>query len=143
MQCPRNLVILLKTGTAAEDFRQPELTNCTFHVTNLALRRRGSLDPLRWLPSNTADHVSMSESLGCPLLRFRTERRRNRLRDPRVERRCPAGDNQVVVVVVASARPGIAVAGTRPRKRRVCTQRRRHLIKRITLLAINDLWLCM
>ena len=73
MQGPGDLVILLEAWAASKNLRQPELTNSTLHVANLALAGRGSLDPLGRLPPNTADHVGMGESLGGPLLWFRAE----------------------------------------------------------------------
>lgn len=68
MQSPRSLVVLLKTGAAAEDLGEPELPDGALHVGDFALGGSGSLDPLRRLTADTADHVGMSERLGGSLL---------------------------------------------------------------------------
>jgi hypothetical protein len=46
VQRPRDLVVLLKSGTASQDLRQPELTDCTLHVPDLSLWWRRCLGPL-------------------------------------------------------------------------------------------------
>lgn len=46
MQLSRNLIVLLKARTAAEDFGQPKLGNGALHVLDLALRGRRGLHPL-------------------------------------------------------------------------------------------------
>jgi hypothetical protein len=68
-----NLIILLKARAAAQNFGQPKLPNGTLHVANLSLGRGGSFDPLRRLTANTANHVSMRQSLWSALLRLHVE----------------------------------------------------------------------
>lgn len=111
MQRPGNLVILFQPGAATENLWQPELTNGTLHVANLALCWRGSFDPLRRLPANAANHVGMGEGLWSALLSLVGKGRRNWLSDPRVERRGTAGNYKAAVEVLAGDR---AVAGPRP-----------------------------
>lgn len=62
-----NVVILLQSRAASENFRKPELTDGALHVSNLALWRWRCLDPLRGLTADTAYHVGMGKSLGCTL----------------------------------------------------------------------------
>ncbi len=126
MQRASNLVILLEPWTAPQDLGQPELADSTLHVANLALSRWRSLNPLRRLAANTADHVGMGQRLRRSLLRLDVERRGNRLGDAGVERRRPAGNDQVGVTLVARAWAGIEVAGPRPRERGVGVERGRH-----------------
>ena len=59
MQRPRDLVVLLKPGTAAEDLGQPKLPNSSLHMSNLALRGQRGLDPLGRFPTDAAYHVCM------------------------------------------------------------------------------------
>jgi hypothetical protein len=126
MQRTSNLVVLLQPGAATQNLRKPELANGTLHVTDLALSRGGSLDPLRGLTANTAYHVSMGEGLGRPLLGLHVESRGNRLSNPRVERRGPAGDNEAGVTLIASARTTLAITRPRTGEGWVGSERRRH-----------------
>ena len=43
---PCDFIVLLESGAASQDLRQPELTDCTFHVANLSLWWRGCSGPL-------------------------------------------------------------------------------------------------
>lgn len=119
VQRPGNLVVLLETRAAAENLGQPELADGTLHVANLALSGRRCLDPLRGLTANTADHVGMGERLGRALLGLGGESRGDGLGDAGVQRRGAAGDDEVVVALVAGAGTGITVAGARPGEGRV------------------------
>lgn len=65
MQTSRNLIVRLKPWTTPKDLRQPKLIDCSFHVSNLALSRWGSSNPLRRFSTYTADHISVGQSLGC------------------------------------------------------------------------------
>ena len=121
-----NLVVLLEPRAAAQDLWEPELAYGTLHVANLALGRRGSLDPLGGLATNTAHHVGVGESLGGPLLGLHVKRRGDRLGDARVQRRGPAGDDQVAVGLIAGDWPAFAVARPRTLERGVCGERGRH-----------------
>jgi len=115
-----NFMILLQARTATQDFRQPELTDGTLHVSNLALTGCGSLDPLRRLPSDTTHHVGMGEGLWrtltisrlCQLLR------RQRLRDTRVKRRCPGWDGHITLSSTDWSR-GARVSTARSRRERL------------------------
>lgn len=126
MKRTRNLVVLLQSGAASENLGEPELANSALHVSNLALSRRGGLDPLRRLPANTADHVGMGKRLGSALLRLDVEGRRDGLGDAGVKRRSAARDDQAVVALITGAWSSIAVAGARASKGRVGVQGRRH-----------------
>lgn len=75
VQRPRDFVILLEAGTAAQDLRKPELPNRAFHVLDLALRWWRCLYPLRWFPAHATDHVCMSKRLGRFLASFHAQRR--------------------------------------------------------------------
>lgn len=68
MESSGNLVILLQARAASEDFWQPELTDRTLHMADLALGRLWCLDPLRRFPSDTAYHVGVGQGLWGPLL---------------------------------------------------------------------------
>lgn len=127
MQGTSNIIILLQPGATAQDLRQPELANSTLHVSNFALSRGRGLDPLGRLPANTADHVGMCECLGCPLLSFGVEGRGDGLGDSRVQRRRPAGDDQVGVALVAGGRAGIAITRPGTSEGGVCGQRGGHV----------------
>lgn len=96
-------------------------------MSNLALGRGRGLDPLGWLAADATDHVGMGESLGRTLLSFGVERRGNGLCDSRVQRRRPAGDDQVVVALVAGRRAGIAIARPRTGEGGVGGQRGGHV----------------
>jgi hypothetical protein len=96
-------------------------------VADLALCGRRSLDPLRGLAANTADHIGMSESLGSTLLGLHVESGGNRLRNARVQRGCPAGNQEVLIsALVAGAGPAIAVASPRTGKGGMGAQGGRH-----------------
>lgn len=122
MKSPGNFVILLETGAAPQNLWQPKLSNGTLHMANLALSWSWSLDPLRRFPSNAAYHVGMGQSLRSPLLRLHIEGGRNRLCNARVQRRCPTGDNQVAVDLVARGRTPIAIPGPGTDKRSMCVE---------------------
>lgn len=64
----------------------------------------------------------MGQSLRCPLLRLHIQGRGDGLGDPGVQRRGPAGNDEVAVRLVA--RTGAAIAVTRPRadERGVCAE---------------------
>jgi len=112
MQRPGNLVVLLQSGAATKNLRQPELADGTFHVPDLPLHWRRCLDPLRRLPADTAYHIRMRERFGCSLSWLRlVHRTRHRLGDPGVQRRRAIRNDQVVVVTADRSR----LAGTRPR----------------------------
>lgn len=131
VQRSSNVIVLLKPRAATENLGKPELSNSSLHVTDLSLCRLRSLDPLRRLAANTTDHVRMCESLWCSLLWLEVEVEcgRDGLCDSGVQRRGSARNDQVVVALVSSAWPGIAVA--RPRTTReggVGCQGRRHFL---------------
>lgn len=113
MEGSGNLIVLLQSGAATQDFRQPELADCRLHVANLPLRGSWSFDPLGGFSSNTTYHVGVGEGLGCSLSRLDAEGGRNWLGDPRVQRRRSAGHDQVAIVLVA--RSGTSLAVPRPR----------------------------
>jgi len=119
MESPGNFIVLLKSRAAAQNLGKPELANCTLHVANLALGRSRSLDPLRWLAANTANHVRMRECFGRPLLRLNSKSRGDRLGDTGVKGRGTTWDNQVAVGLVASTGTALAVPGPRPLERGV------------------------
>lgn len=108
-----DFIILLQSRTASQNLRQPELSDCSLHMSNLPLSGGGCLDPLRWLSSDTADHVRMSEGLRCTLLRLYVQCGGNWLSDSGVQRGGPAWDDQVLVCLVA--RPGTAFTVSSPR----------------------------
>lgn len=85
MQGFGDFIILFQTGAASQDLRQPKLAHGSFHVTNLSLRWRGSPDPLGRFPTNTANHVGMSEGFGGSLRSFRIGLRRDGLRNAGVK----------------------------------------------------------
>jgi hypothetical protein len=114
-----NLIVLLQSWATAQDLWEPELADGTFHMLNLALSRWRSLDPLRRFSSNTANHVRMGQSLWSSLTRLNVQRSRKRLRDPRVQRGCSTGNDEVF--------------GLFPRRRslasaRTETERRSHVV---------------
>ena len=78
---PGNLIVRLQPGAAAQDLGEIELAHCSLHVADLALSRRGRLDPLRGLAADTADEVGIGESLGRTLRSLYVERRGDRLGD--------------------------------------------------------------
>lgn len=63
VKCSCNLIVRLKSRATTKDFWQPELTNSTLHMLDLAVTWGRSLDPLAWLPTDTAHHIGMGESL--------------------------------------------------------------------------------
>jgi hypothetical protein len=81
MQGPRYFIILFQPGAASQDLRQPELTHSTLHVPNFPLGRRRCLDPLGRFSAHTTDHVGVSKSLWCALLRLEVQSGRNWLCD--------------------------------------------------------------
>lgn len=127
MQGASNVVILLQPRAAAQDLRQPKLPDSTLHVSDLALGRGRGLDPLGRLAANTTDHVGMCKGLGRPLLVLGIESRGNWLGNSRMKRRCPAGDYQIIVALVAGRRAGIAIARPRTGEGGVCGQRGGHV----------------
>lgn len=127
MQGASNVIILLQPRAAAQDLRQPELPDSTLHVSDLALSRGRGLDPLGRLAANTTDHVGMCKGLGRPLLVLGIESRGNWLGNSRMQRRCPAGDYQIIVALVAGRRAGIAIARPRTGEGGVCGQRGGHV----------------
>lgn len=122
MQRPGNLVVLLQSGAASQNLWQPELTNCTLHVSNLALRWCRRLDPLRRLAAHATNHVGMSKGLWCPLVRFGVEGRGQGLGDSRVKGGSPARDDEVTVSLASNR----AFASPRPGKRGVRRKRWSH-----------------
>lgn len=107
VQRPCNLVVLLESGAASQDLRQPELTNCTLHVPDLSLWWRRSSSPLRRLPANTTYHVGMGEGLGSALADLRLAHVASGLRNATVQTGCAIGNDEVVGVATlwtASAR---------------------------------------
>ena len=126
MESPRNLIILFQSGTATQDFRQPELANCRLHVTNLSLGWSWSFDPLRRLSSNTTYHVGVGKGLRGALGGLDVESGRDGLSYSRVQRRGSARNDQVAIMLIASSWAAIAVAGPWADERRVVIQRRRH-----------------
>ena len=127
MERPSDLIVLLKSRAASKYFRKPKLSYSSFHVTNLALGWRGSLDPLRGLAANTADHVRMSKRLRGTLLGFDVQSRWNGLGDSRMKGRGATGDDQVGVSLITRAGASLAVAGARTVERRMGIERRRHV----------------
>lgn len=123
VQGASNLVVLLQPWATSEYFWQPELTDGTLHVTNLALGWLGRLYPLRRLPANTTDHVGMSKGLRGALLGLCAKGGGNWLGDPRVEGRGAAGDDEAAVEVVTSDR---TVAGLWPGEGGRCGEGRSH-----------------
>jgi hypothetical protein len=111
MQRSGNFIVLLQPGTAAQDLGQPKLTNSTLHVLDLTLRWGRGLDPLRGLPTDTADHVSMGEGLGSALRRLQVQRGRNGLSDAGMQRGSAARDNEGAVGLTPRQRP-VAGRGT-------------------------------
>ena len=118
MECSSNLVILLQSRTAPKNLRKPELSHSSLHVSNLSLRWCGCLYPLRRLSPNTTHHVGMGEGFRCPLLRLDVQCGRDGLCDSGVQRRCPAGDNQVLIGVLIP-RTWTPVSCSRSNERRV------------------------
>ncbi len=116
MQSSGDIVVLFQSRAAAEDLWQPELADSTLHVTDLALGQSGSFNPLGRLTADTTHHVGMSKRFGSPLLRLAVKSTGDGLGDARVKRRCPAGDNEVVVALVTGARPSFTVARAGPRE---------------------------
>lgn len=117
VQRPGNLIILFEPGAASQDLGQPESSDGTLHVANLALSGSGSLDPLRGLSANTTNHVGMGERLGASGALLDVQGRGERLGDSRVERRSPAGDDEAMVGIV-SGWGTLAGAGARAQAQR-------------------------
>lgn len=128
MQCPGNLIVLLQSWTTSQYFGKPELANGSLHVADLSLSGSRSLDPLRWLTTDTAHHVRMRKCLGRPLLGLGGEGGGDWLRDARVKRRGATRDDEIAVRLVAGAGTAIAVTSPWPLKRRVSVQRGRHVV---------------
>lgn len=128
MESSGNLIVLLKTRAASEDLGQPELAHGTLHVANLSLSWGRGLYPLRWLSSDTTHHVGMSESLGRTLLGLQVQSGRNRLGDARVQRRSPAGNDQVAVGLIAGRRAAITITSPGTDKGRMGVERRSHVV---------------
>jgi hypothetical protein len=105
MQRPRDLVILLNARTASEDLRKPKLSDRSFHVANLALRQLGSSNPLRGFSPNTTDHVGMSESLRGSLCGLDVEGGRDRLSNPRMQRRSSTWNDEGGVDLISRSWP--------------------------------------
>lgn len=99
MQSSRDIIILLEPGTASQNFWQPKLAHSTLHVSDLPLRWWGGLDPLRGFPANTTDHVRMGQGFRGPLRRLDIQGGRDGLGDARMQRRGPAGDQEVVALL--------------------------------------------
>jgi len=110
---------LLQSWATAQDLRKPKLADGTFHVLNLALSWWRSLDPLRRLSPNTANHIRMGQSLRSSLTRLDVKRGRKRLRDPGVQRGCSAWDDEVFCLVPRRR----SLAGARTK-----TERRSHVV---------------
>lgn len=68
------LIVLFQPRATPQNLRQPELADGTFHVADLALRRRRSSNPLGRLSANATYHVGMGESLGGSLVRLDLQR---------------------------------------------------------------------
>jgi hypothetical protein len=126
MERPRNLIVLLQSGTATQDLWQPELANGRLHVANLSLGGGWSLDPLRRLSADTTYHVRVGEGLRGALRRLDVEGGRNWLSYPRVERRGSAGHDQVAIALIARSWTAIAVPGPWADEGRVVIEGRRH-----------------
>ena len=113
MQSSCNLIVLFQTRAAAEDLREPELVDCTFHMLYLALTWRRSADPLSWFTSNTTHHVSMSQSLWSALVaRIHHHRGWQWLGDARVQRGGPAGNGHILALIASARTTGIACGWT-------------------------------
>jgi hypothetical protein len=112
VQSSGNFVILLQSWTTTKDLWQPELAHGTFHVAYLALSGCWCFYPLRRLSSNTAYHIGVRECFRCSLLRLEVQSGGYWLRNTRVERGCPARDDEVLVTMVASTGTAIAVASS-------------------------------
>lgn len=122
MQSSSDIVVLFQPRTAAKNLGQPELADGALHVSDLALGRRRCLYPLRGFAADAAHHIGMREGLGGPLLGLAIERPGDGLGDARVERRGPTGDDEVIAGLIAGARAGFTVAGTRPREGRMSVE---------------------
>jgi hypothetical protein len=114
MKSPRNLVILLQSGTASQNLWEPELAHGALHVPDLPLRWGWCLHPLGRLPPDTTDHVGVGERLGGSLLGLHVEGGRNWLGDARVQRRGPARDDQILVADIAGNWATVTVGSSRP-----------------------------
>lgn len=129
MEGSSNLIILLESRAASEDFRQPELAHGTLHVTDFALSRGRCPHPLRGFTAHPAYHVGMGEGLGGALNGLDIEARRNRLGDARMKRRRATWNHERVLSLVASCWPvssSWSVASRRSDEGRVISQRRAH-----------------
>lgn len=74
MERPCHFLVLIELWATTQDFWQPEVRNGCLHVCWLVLRR-GRFNPLRRIPSSTADHVGQNHRLRirlseCILLRI-------------------------------------------------------------------------
>jgi hypothetical protein len=122
MKGPRNLIILLQSGTAAQDLWKPELADSRLHVANLSLRWSWGFDPLRRLSSDAANHIGVGEGLRRTLGSLDIERGWNWLGYARVQRRRSARDDQVAIMLIAGSWPAITVSGPRADKGRVVVE---------------------
>lgn len=120
-----NLVVLLQTWTASQNFWQPELAHGTLHVGHFALSWRWCFHPLRRFPADTTYHVGMGERLWRSLSRLDVEGRWDGLSDSRVKGRGPArNDEGMINILIPRGRP---VPSDRPNEGRVeVSQRRPH-----------------
>ena len=130
-----HFIVLLQTGTAPQNLRQPELTNGTFHMTDLALSGSGSLDPLGGFAAHAADHVGMGESLGGALGGFGIHLRRNRLSDAGVKRGGATRNDQRIFSLIAG--DGAVTGG---RTGDMVSQRRTHDDDRVPRNGRTSVW---
>lgn len=99
-----NLIVLFQSWAATQNLWQPELANSTLGVSNSSLAWRRCFYPLRWFSSHSTYHISMSESLGRPLIRLDVERPRYRLCDTGVEGGGSTWDHKRMFAMVACGR---------------------------------------
>lgn len=91
MQGASDLIVLLESGTGAENLWQPELADGALHVCDLALCWLRGLDPLRRFPANTANHVGVSQGLWSALSGLHAQSGGQGLGYARVKRRSAIG----------------------------------------------------
>jgi hypothetical protein len=122
MKRPCDLVVLLQSWAATQNFRKPECTNCAFHMPNLSLAGSRRFDPLGGLSSYAAYHISMGQRLGAPGTLLNIQSRWKWLGDPGVKGRGPAGDDEAVVSLcsLVSRRRSLASARTQAQRRCHC-----------------------
>ena len=87
-----DIIVLFQSRTASKNLWKPELVDSTLNMGDFSLSRRWSLNPLRRFPTHSTDKISMREGLWSPLLHLDVQGGGNRLCDPTVQRRGPAGD---------------------------------------------------